>query len=489
MSPLLLPVLLPLVGAVLTALLPERIATAVAVVTGVVTAAAGAVVVLLVATDGTQHVQVSGWAPPLGIEVRADGLSATLLAMTSLVGLAITWYATADRELRGGRGAWPLWLALWSGLNVVYVSGDLFNIYIGLELLSIAAVALVAGGGAAARRGAMRYLVVAVAGSLLFLLGVGLIYGQTGTLDILQAGQRLQPGLEVLVALTAVVAGMALKTALFPVHGWLPPAHSSAPAAVSPILSALVVKASFYVLVRVWFDLFGTHVPGAAAQLLGVLGAMAVAWGASLALRQQHLKRVVAYSTVAQLGYLFLIFPLATPALTGSVENAETARLAWLGVLGLLMAHGVAKSAMFMAAGTVASGYGTDRLSDLRGAVARMPMTMFAFGLAGVSLAGLPPTFGFIGKWHLLQASIGSGQWWWVVVLLGGGLATAGYTARVLRLTYSGPDDDVDLPRPSPVRHRAQLVPLLLAVLALAIGLGSGRLLELSLVGAPGGGA
>ena len=483
---LLLPPLLPLAGVVVTALLRERAAAVAAVLTALATAAASVAVVLLVVAEGPLAYALSGWSPPLGIEVRADGLSAVLLAMTALVGVAVTWYATADTKLLGGRGGWPLWLALWSGLNVVYVSGDLFNIYIGLELLSIAAVALVAGGGATARRGAMRYLVVAVAGSLLFLLGVGLLYGQTGTLDVLQVGARLQAGPEVLVALTAVVAGMAMKTALFPVHGWLPPAHSAAPAAVSPILSALVVKASFYVLVRLWFDVFGPLVPSGAGLALGVLGALAVAWGAALALRQTHLKRVVAYSTVAQLGYLFLLFPLATPALTGGAQDAETARLAWLGVFGLLMAHGVAKSAMFLAAGTVAAGYGTDELAELRGAVAAMPVPMFAFGIAGVSLAGLPPSFGFLGKWNLLQASLGSGQWWWLLVLMGGGLGTAAYTARVLRLTYSGPDDDVEPPELAPVRRRTQLVPLLLAVVAVGVGLGSGRLLELSLVGVGG---
>ena len=356
----------------------------------------------------------------------------------------------------------------------------------GIRHLVTAGVALVAGGGPTARRGAMRYLVVAVAGSLLFLLGVGLVYGQTGTLDVLQAGARLQDGPEVLVALTAVVAGMAMKTALFPAHGWLPPAHSAAPPAVSPILSALVVKASFYVLVRLWFDVFGRHVPEGAGLVLGVLGTLAVAWGAALALRQTHLKRVVAYSTVAQLGYLFLLFPLATPALAGNAQDAETARLAWLGVFGLLMAHGVAKSAMFLAAGTLAAGYGTDELGTLRGAVAAMPVPMFAFGMAGVSLAGLPPTFGFLGKWNLLQASLGSGQWWWLLVLMGGGLGTAAYTARVLRLTYSGPDDDVELPELNPVRRRTQVVPLLLAVLAVGLGLGSGQLLELSLIGVGG---
>lgn len=158
-----------------------------------------------------------------------------------------------------------------------------------------------------------------------------------------------------------------------------------------------------------------------------------------------------------------------------------------MGVFGLLMAHGVAKSAMFLAAGTIAAGYGTDELGTLRGAVVAMPASMFAFGIAGVSLAGLPPTFGFLGKWHLLQASLGSGQWWWLLVLMGGGLGTAAYTARVLRLTYSGPADYVEPPELIPVRRRTQIVPLLLALLALALGLGSGRLLELSLIGVGGG--
>lgn len=388
-------VLLPLTGAVLCGTLPRRLHAPVAVCTATGTAVLAGAAAATVARDGAHRSAVAGWDPPLGITLVADGLSAPFLAMTALVGLVLTGYATGSATARGGPMFWALWLALWASLNAVYLAGDLFNGYVALEFMTVAAVGLVALAGPSALRPALRYLVVAVLGSLSYLLGVALVYGETGTLDMAQVGQGVARTPATTTALALVVLGLALKAALFPLHGWLPPAHSGAPAAVSPALSALVVKAAFYLLVRVWSTALRDVGTTAAAQLLGALGAAAVLWGTGVALRQQRLKLVVAYSTVAQVGYLFLIFPLAF-----GVEgmDAQTARDGWSGVLGLGLAHGLAKAAMFMAAGTLVIGHGTDGLGDLAGAASRMPMATLAFGLAAVSLAGLPPSAGFSGK-------------------------------------------------------------------------------------------
>ena len=217
-----------------------------------------------------------------------------------------------------------------------------------------------------------------------------------------------------------MTAGLLAKTALFPLHLWLPPAHANAPAAASAVLSALVVKASFFLIVRLWFDVMPGLASQAVTTMLATLGAAAILFGSVLALRQARLKLLVAYSTVAQIGYLFLMFPLVAGGHPWSAE-------AWNGGVMQTLSHAFAKAAMFLAAGLVAEQLGHDRIAELRGIGRAMPMTVFAFGLGGLSLMGLPPSGGFAAKWLLLQASVESGQWAWAVIMLAGGLLAGGY--------------------------------------------------------------
>lgn len=480
-------VLLPLTGAVLCGALPRRLHVPVALSTAGGTAGLALLTTVTVSRDGPQRVAVAGWDPPLGIALVADGLSAPFLAMTAVVGGLLTGYATGCSRARGGPMFWALWLGLWASINAVYLAGDLFNGYVALELMTVCAVGLVALAGPSALAPALRYLLVAVLGSLSYLLGVALVYGETATLDMAQVADAAVRTPATTTALALIVLGLALKSALFPLHGWLPPAHSGAPAAVSPALSALVVKAAFYLVVRVWSTALPDVGTPAAAQLLGVLGAAAVLWGTGVALRQQRLKLVVAYSTVAQVGYLFLVFPLAF-GLDG--VDPEVARDGWTGTLGLGLAHGLAKAAMFMAAGALALAHGTDRLCDLGGAGARMPMSTLAFGVAGVSLAGLPPSGGFSGKWLALQAGLGAGQWWWAAVLLVGGLLTAAYVGRVLRVLFADAAPDArEPPALRPVARRTEVTALCLALLAVAAGLRSLEVVRLLEAASPFGGA
>jgi formate hydrogenlyase subunit 3/multisubunit Na+/H+ antiporter MnhD subunit len=290
--------------------------------------------------------------------------------------------------------------------------------------MGLAAVALVAlAGGAAALTGAMRYLLVSLLGSLFYLLGVALLYHSSGSVDIAILAQRVEPSPAVWAAVGLMSAGLLLKTALFPLHFWLPPAHASAPAPVSALLSALVVKASFYILLRLWLEVFPLG-SAALGQLLGLLGATAVLWGGVQALRQTRLKMLIAYSTVTQLGYLFLAFPLASS-------------IAWKGALYLAVSHALAKAAMFMAAGNIVRFGGHDRIADLDRVAQRLPLTLTAFGLAGVSSMGLPPSGGFIGKWMLLDAALRGGQWWWVIILILGGLLAAAYVFKVIGYAFT----------------------------------------------------
>jgi multicomponent Na+:H+ antiporter subunit D len=388
-----------------------------------------------VIASGPHRYVIGGWLPPLGINLRVDGLSLVLLWTTALVNSCVTIYAlgyfsSADIGSARERSLlfWPILLFLWTALNGLFLAADLFNIYVCLELLSLAAVALTGlAGNSAARRAAMRYLLLGWFGSACYLFGVVLLYREFGILDLIGLGEVLVWRPPVRAALAFIFLALVLKSALFPLHVWLPLAHANAAAPVSAVLSALVVKASFYLLMRFWLQLFPLPPDHLLLQFFGVLGSAAIFWGSFRALTADRLKLLIAYSTVAQLGYLFLLFPL--------LQTADPF-LAWSGVLYFLLAHATAKAAIFLAAGIVHRQTGGDRLMDLAGLSQSLPLTSFTFALGSVSLMGMPPTGGFAAKWNLLHAAILSGQWWWTVIIISGSLLAAAYLFRLLALLY-----------------------------------------------------
>lgn len=472
----------PLVGSILSAMLPRRGRIA---VTFAAAAGSGAVAVAIAAVvleTGTVRVELAGWVPPLGIALVADGASAVMLLLSATVVPAVALVGAAERKAVGHPAFWPLAGAAAAAVNGVFVAGDLFTLYVMLELLTLSAVALVALGGGGATAPALRYLFVAVTGSLLYLLAVALVYGEAGTVDLALAAERMQNGPVLAAVLALVAVGMAAKSALFPLHAWLPVAHPAAPAAVSALLSALVIKASLFVLWRVVIALGpASEVTGILASAIGVAGAAAVVWGGILALRRTRLKTIIAYSTVAQVGYLVLLLPL--------VQSPEGAQEGFTGGILLAVAHGLAKAAMFLAAGALVFAYGSDRLDRMEGAISRMPVAVAAIGLAGVSLAGLPPLFGFVGKWLMLQASLAEGAWWWIALLLAGGLLAFGYTGRIIRATFNPPgQNDAAPPRGHP-HALFSAVPFALAVLSIVLGLFPGVLVEILAATPVGGGA
>lgn len=430
-------VMLPLLAAVGTFAWP-RAGRSIGLATMAGALAVAVFLALLLLERGAQTQLIGGWPAPLGIHLRADGLSAFFLLITALVGLIVSIYAhdyfgpaVAGAAGHGARFFWPLWLLLFAGLNALFLSGDAFNLYVTLEITGLSAVALVGLAGSRAAMGAaLRYLFISLSGSLLYLMGVALLYGGYGTVDLALLGGRMTTTPHALLALGLMTGGLVMKAALFPMHFWLPPAHSSAPAPVSALLSALVVKGGFYILLRLWFEVFDAMPKAGIAQVLGAFGAGAVLWGSVQALRQSRLKSLVAYSTVAQLGYLFLLFPLAA-----GVEGHANV---WSGAMILLLSHAAAKAAMFLAAGNLVRAAGHDRLDELPGVTRALPVSLFAFGLAGITLIGLPPSAGFVGKWLLLGSSLEQGQWWWMAVLLAGSLLAAGYVMRVVLPAFSG---------------------------------------------------
>ncbi len=470
---------MPAAGVVLAVALGGRNAQRTALVAmpvGLCLALAVAADIWQTRTPLTYH--VGGWLPPLGIALRADGLSAIMTVTTAVVICAIGLFArqgftvpAGTADARAPTVFWTLLMGVWAGLNAVWFGGDLFTLYVALELLTFGAVPLVSlDGRAETLAAALRYLLFALLGSVLYLLGAALFYGAYGTLDIalLSAAVRAEPAVWVAVALMTV--GLIAKTALFPLHLWLPPAHAGAPAAASALLSALVVKGSFVLIVRIWFDAIPNLLNHAAAQTLGALGAMAIVFGSVLALRQARLKLMIAYSTIAQIGYLFFLFPLASTPAAVATGTAETwAGIAWTGGVLQLVSHAVAKAAMFMAAGLIAEALGHDRIAGLAGIGRALPKTVFAFGLAGMSLMGLPPSGGFVAKAMLLVAAVAENQWWWAIVILAGGLLAAGYVFRVLTPALTAADKPLTLQ--TEVSNGRQGVVLALAICALLLGL------------------
>ncbi len=485
------PVIVPFAGAVLAFLLPRRLAEPASLVAAGLTTAAVLPVLRRLYTDGPQRIAVGGWGAPLGIDLAADGLSGILLLMSAIIGLVISLYAriyfrpyTEGRKKRARDLFWPIWLMLWGSLNALFVSADLFNLYVVLELVGLSAVGLVVLTGTREVLGAgLRYMLTAMAGSMSYLMGVALLYGAYGTLDLYAIGHALTPGALPQAALVLMTMGLLMKTAVFPLHFWLPPAHSSATAPVSALLSALVVKGSFYILLRLWFEVFPAAVTPAFGTVLGVLGGTAILWGSLQAMRQQRLKMLIAHSTVAQLGYLLFLFPV-TAAAPPAVEGVLSPWVleAGKGAVYHAVSHALAKASIFLSAGIFMIAAGSDRMSSLRGLAERMPLTIFSMALAGVSLMGLPPSGGFIAKWLTMHAVLGVGQWWWAPFLVGGGLLTAGYMFLMLRPTFLSSEGAPDL---TPVPLGLQLCALAPAVVSIVIGLLAHDLLNLIPIGSP----
>ncbi|HSJ77543.1 MAG TPA: proton-conducting transporter membrane subunit, partial [Erythrobacter sp.] len=405
-----------------------------------------------------------------------DGLAMAFVTMTTLVMAAVLVSARPQfagigqaGETRSQWAFWPLALLLWSALNVAFLSRDLFNLYVALELLTVAAVALVAiEGKADALAAALRYMMFALLGSLAYLLGAALLYAAHGTLDLaLLAAQRIGEGAgggapADWIAAGLMTAGLAVKTALFPFHAWLPPAHSGAPAPASAMLSALVPKASFVILIRLWFEALPALASPVLLLMIGAMAASAVIFGSLLALRQTRFKLIIAYSTVAQIGYLFLVFPLAG----GDSYAQPWSAGAWTGAMFQALSHGLAKAAMFLCAGVWIIAAGHDRLEGMRGLARATPMTAFAFGLAAVTLIGLPPSGGFTAKYLMLTAAFASGQWAWGAVLVVGGLLAAAYLYRPMGMIFARDESAIFRHVPGAL----QVAPLLLALAAMLLG-------------------
>lgn len=394
--------------------------------------------------------EIGSWAPPWGIEYRLDAANAFLLVLLGTIATVVAPYAWKSVAAEVPRDQHYLFYALHclclAGLAGITVTGDAFNTFVFLEISSLSTYVLIAlGRDRRALLASYQYLILGTVGATFFVIGIGLLYLETGTLNLADLAARLEDAggkRAVLAALAFITVGISLKLALFPLHMWLPNAYAYAPSAVSALLAAVATKVSVYVLLRFYFSIFGVGAVFGALpmeQVLLVLAVAAMFVASAAAIWQDNLKHMLAYSSVGQIGYITFGIGLASPTgVTGSVLH--------------LFNHGITKGALFLLAGCIAFRLKSVRFDRMAGIGRSMPWTCAGIVVGGLSLVGVPATAGFVSKWYLVLAAVETAYWWIAVLPVASSLLAVAYLWRFVEVAYfREPTDEVRAIREAPL--------------------------------------
>ncbi len=383
---------------------------------------------------GTISYALGGWRPPLGIEYRVDAPAGYLLVLVSAMGaLAMTY---APRSLAseipvGKRGLYySMYLTCLAGLLGMAITGDAFNVFVFMEISSLAMYAMIAmGKDRRALVAAFQYLIIGTIGATFYVIGIGFLFASTGTLNMVDMALRLQDlgdSRPAFAGLAFIVVGIGLKLAIFPLHLWLPNAYAYSPSVASAFLASTATKVAVYLLLRFIFSVFGvdqTFDDLPLTEFLLVLSAAAMVIASAVAIFQMNVKRMLAYSSVSQIGYITLGIALASQAgLTGGIAH--------------LFNHAIIKACLFFAIGAVVYRCGVVKLDQLAGIGRKMPLTMGAFVIAGLGLIGVPGTAGFVSKWYLILGAAEQGLWLLVIVIVVSSLLAVIYVGRVIEVAW-----------------------------------------------------
>ena len=430
-----LQVVIPLISAPICVLLRrDRVAWAFTLIVSWVVLAVAVLLLDRVMEQGTLSYAIGGWAAPWGIEYRVDATSAFVLLIIAIIGSVVLPFAhtSVAHEIPRDRIYlfYTCYLLCLTGLLGITITGDAFNLFVFLEISSLSSYVLISlGRDRRALTAAFQYLIMGTIGATFILIGVGLLYMTTGTLNMADLAQRLpavSSSRTVIAAFAFITVGASLKLALFPLHLWLPNAYTFAPSVVSAFLAATATKVGVYVLFRFFFTVFGVEFSFGvmrAGEMLLVLALVATLVASTVAVFQEDIKRMLAYSSVAQIGYMILGASLAT-------VSGVTA-----GVIHLFN-HALIKGGLFLALGCIFLRIGSVHIRDMEGIAKTMPLTMAAFVVGGLSLIGVPLTSGFISKWYLVQATLEQGQWIVAVLILVSSLIAVAYVWRVIEAAY-----------------------------------------------------
>ncbi len=427
-------IVIPLMIAPITALIPsEKITWLLTVIVCLLSLVISSYVLYAV-IDGSHVIyELGGWRPPWGIEYKIDSLNAFVALIVSSIGClaCVFGYRSVPDEIE--EKTIPLFYAAFQlcllGLLGIALTGDIFNLFVFLEISSLATYALISmGKNRKALTAAFSYLILGTIGATFFLIGVGFLFAASGSLNSADIASRFSTFEDMQLVQTALifmVMGIALKAAIFPLHSWLPNAYSQAPSTVSVFLSATATKVSIYVLLRILYDLYPIQywVDMLLPQIMLSLGCVAVIYGSYRAWQQTEMKRLLAFSSVAQIGYIVIGFSLVNQlGLTAAIIH--------------LFNHALIKATLFIGAGILLYRANTTELGNLRGLGKDMPWTFAAITLAGLSLIGVPGTVGFVTKWYLLEAAVEKGMWIVVITIVCGSVLAIAYVWKIVENLY-----------------------------------------------------
>lgn len=430
-----LQVMVPLIGSVLCAIL--RRSALCWIVTAACSLAMPVIALALleqVQSTGTISYAMGGWAPPVGIEYRIDLANAYLLVLVSIMGALVALYAPRSIavEIEPEKQGWyySMYLMCMAGLLGMAITGDAFNVFVFMEISSLAMYTLIAlGSERRALVAAFQYLVIGTVGATFYVIGVGFLFTMTGSLNLYDISTLIadaESSRPLVAGLAFITIGIGLKLAIFPLHLWLPNAYAYAPTVATAFIASTATKVAVYLLLRFLFSVFGvsfTFEQTPAAELLMVLAVLAMLVASLSAIYQVNVKRMLAYSSVAQVGYMILGIALISEAgLTGGISH--------------LFNHAIIKACLFLAIGCVFYSTGVTRIENLAGIGRLMPLTMAAFVIAGLGLIGVPGTAGFVSKWFLIQGAAEAGHWWLIVVIVISSVLAVIYVGRIVEVAW-----------------------------------------------------
>ncbi|PPR79583.1 MAG: Na(+)/H(+) antiporter subunit D1 [Alphaproteobacteria bacterium MarineAlpha2_Bin1] len=455
-----LQVVIPLIAAPLCVVFRNKeIACLVSQVVSILSFIISLILLQQVLEVGVISYALGGWLAPIGIEYRIDILNSFVLVIVTGISSVVTIYSNKSVQYEIDTEKIYLfytgYLLMFSGLLGMTITGDAFNVFVFIEISSLSSYAMIAmGRDRRAVSASFTYLVMGTVGATFFLIGVGLMYSMTGTLNMADLAERLPKVYEskaILVSFAFISIGILLKLALFPLHLWLPNAYTYAPSVVSAFLSATATKVAIYILIRFGYSIFGSDFVFSqypTAQILASMSIVAIVVCSLVAIFQTNIKRLLAFSSLAQVGYIIL-------GVSFNNINGLTAAIVHI------FNHALSKGALFLAMGSVALVIGSVKIKDINGLGKKMPFTSFAIVIGGLSLIGVPITAGFISKWYLILGAIDKGWWPLAIILLLTSLLALVYVWRIVEVMYFRSETNVSEVKEAPI---SMLIPMYILV-------------------------